>query len=129
MFFLNILHNSDNTHELKKLIAILNSRLMSFFYKNNAVKSARKIFPKVVIKNLREFPYPVVSKKIIDKNIIQLVDHQIDLQTKLNSAMLDHEKKMLKRQIEHTDRQIDSLVYELYGLTDEEIRIIKEEAS
>lgn len=30
-----------------------------------------------------------------------------------------------KTQIEATDRQIDALVYELYGLTEEEIRIIE----
>ena len=29
-------------------------------------------------------------------------------------------------EIETTDRQIDQLVYELYGLTDEEIRIVEE---
>jgi len=31
-----------------------------------------------------------------------------------------------KRQIDATDKQIDQLVYELYGLTDEEIRIVEE---
>lgn len=31
-----------------------------------------------------------------------------------------------RRQIEATDRQIDRLVYELYGLTDEEIGIVEE---
>jgi len=30
----------------------------------------------------------------------------------------------LSRQIETTDRHIDALVYELYGLTEEEIRIV-----
>jgi hypothetical protein len=29
-------------------------------------------------------------------------------------------------QIEATDRQIDALVYELYGLTEEEIRIVED---
>jgi len=32
----------------------------------------------------------------------------------------------LRRQIDATDRQIDQLVYELYGLTDDEIRIVEE---
>lgn len=32
----------------------------------------------------------------------------------------------IQRQIDATDRQIDLLVYELYGLTDEEIRIVEE---
>jgi hypothetical protein len=32
---------------------------------------------------------------------------------------------MLKRQIDATDRQIDALVYELYALTEEEIKIVE----
>ena len=35
-----------------------------------------------------------------------------------------HVKTVLQRQIEATDRQIDALVYELYGLTDDEIAIL-----
>ena len=35
-------------------------------------------------------------------------------------------KEMLQRQIDATDRQIDRLVYELYDLTEEEIRIVEE---
>lgn len=31
----------------------------------------------------------------------------------------------LKRQIDATDSQIDALVYELYGLTEEEINIVE----
>ena len=34
-------------------------------------------------------------------------------------------KTMLEREIASTDRQIDALVYELYGLTDDEIRIVE----
>jgi len=37
----------------------------------------------------------------------------------------DHEKTALQRQIDATDRQIDQLVYELYGLTVEEIEIVE----
>ena len=36
------------------------------------------------------------------------------------------EAKKQPRQIEATDREIDALVYELYGLTDEEIRLVEE---
>ena len=35
------------------------------------------------------------------------------------------ERTMLSRQIEATDASIDKLVYELYGLTEEEIRIVE----
>jgi hypothetical protein len=33
---------------------------------------------------------------------------------------------MVKREIESTDKAIDRLVYEFYGLTEEEIRIVEE---
>ena len=40
-----------------------------------------------------------------------------------------HDKTPLERQIAATDRQIDRLVYELYGLSEEEIRIVEEAPS
>ena len=39
-----------------------------------------------------------------------------------------HEKTVFQREIETMDRQIDLLVYELYGLTEEEIKIVEETA-
>ena len=39
---------------------------------------------------------------------------------------MSHKKTAIQRQIDATDKQIDQLVYELYGLTDEEIRIVEE---
>lgn len=36
-----------------------------------------------------------------------------------------HLKQQIQHRIDHTDRQIDALVYELYELTDEEIRIVE----
>ena len=38
---------------------------------------------------------------------------------------LTTETNLVERQIEATDKQIDALVYELYGLTEEEIRIVE----
>ena len=40
-------------------------------------------------------------------------------------AKLAHEKTALERQIDAIDKHIDNLVYELYGLTDEEIKIVE----
>ncbi len=41
------------------------------------------------------------------------------------TATADHEKTSLHRQIDATDQQIDQLVYELYGLTEEEMKIVE----
>jgi hypothetical protein len=43
----------------------------------------------------------------------------------VRAARTEHEKTTLQRQIDATDKQIDQLVYELYGLTEEEIRIVE----
>jgi hypothetical protein len=40
-------------------------------------------------------------------------------------AITPQEQERVKREIESTDRQIDKLVYELYGLTEEEIKIVE----
>jgi hypothetical protein len=39
------------------------------------------------------------------------------------------DKKLYQRQIEATDAEVHALVYELYGLTEEEIAIVEEQAS
>ena len=51
-----------------------------------------------------------------------------DVDNKKGYAKTDHDKKLIQRQIKDTDRQIDYLVYELYGLTDKEIKIVEEAA-
>jgi hypothetical protein len=48
------------------------------------------------------------------------------VQKKLHSTKLETEKEMYKKQINIFDYQIGNLVYELYGLSDEEIKIVEE---
>ena len=56
---------------------------------------------------------------------LALVTQMLDLNKRLQDAKLDHEKTLLQRQVEATDAAIDALVYELYGLTEEEIGIVE----
>jgi hypothetical protein len=49
----------------------------------------------------------------------------LDLHKQLPKAKTPHEQESLKRTIAATDAQIDTLVCELYGLTDEEIKIVE----
>jgi predicted nucleic acid-binding Zn-ribbon protein len=47
------------------------------------------------------------------------------LHKQLTEAKTGHEQTLLQRQIDATDKQIDKLVYELYELTEEEIKIVE----
>jgi len=60
--------------------------------------------------------------------MVALVEQMLDLNKRLSVAQTQHEKTILQRQIEVTDRQIDQLVYELYELTGEEICLIEKNA-
>ena len=51
----------------------------------------------------------------------------LGLHKQLAETNLPQAKTALARQIEATDKQIDQLVYELYDLTDEEIKIVESE--
>jgi len=61
--------------------------------------------------------------------MVALVESMLDLHKKLAVVDIPDDKKLYSRQIAATDQQIDALVYELYGLTEEEIRIIEEATS
>ena len=50
----------------------------------------------------------------------------LTLNKRLAAEQLPQRREQIQREIDATDRQIDQLVYQLYGLTDEEIRIVEE---
>ncbi len=58
--------------------------------------------------------------------MVSLVEQMLALHKSFAAAKSPQEKERLARQIEVTDRAIDALVYELYGLSEEEIRIVEE---
>ncbi len=49
----------------------------------------------------------------------------LDLHKQLPAAKTAHDKTLTQRQMDATDRRIDALVYELYGLTEEEIQLVE----
>ena len=57
--------------------------------------------------------------------MVVLVERMLDLHKKLHAATIPADKKLYQRQIEATDAEIDALVYELYGLTEEETAIVE----
>jgi hypothetical protein len=57
--------------------------------------------------------------------MVSLVERMLDLHKRLAQAKSPDDKTRLQRQIDATDREIDRLVYDLYGLTEEEIMIVE----
>jgi hypothetical protein len=57
--------------------------------------------------------------------MFSLVERMLKLHKDLSKARTAPDKTAIERQIAATDKQIDALVYELYGLTEAEIRIVE----
>ncbi|MFV8224779.1 Eco57I restriction-modification methylase domain-containing protein [Christiangramia aquimixticola] len=180
---------------LKYVLGILNSTLISYWFLKNTAKSVRKMFPKIILKDLRKFPIKSINLDL-QEPFIAKVDRMLELNKKmlvesenfikyikqassldsisrnletwhelefgefikeLNKAikkqnrervkeslepvkeltkkdefewmeLFEENKKKaveLQQQIDETDKKIDQMVYELYGLTEEEIQIVE----
>jgi hypothetical protein len=57
--------------------------------------------------------------------MVALVEAMLDLHRKRAAAAIPAEQALCQRQIEAPDRQIVALVYELYGLSNKEVRIVE----
>jgi len=114
---------------LKYLTGLLNSRALDWFLKRVSTSfhggylAANKQF--LVQLPIRTIDFDDPADVARHERMVALVERMLELHKQLAVAKVPSEKELLGRQIEATDRQIDRLVYELYGLTDEEIAVVE----
>ena len=101
-----IIHESIEV--LKFILAILNSRLIAWYFKKYYGEE-NDLFPKVKINEIKSLP---INFKI-NENVLGYVNKAID-------------SKKANIDISNIENKIDQLVYQLYGLTEEEIAIVEQ---
>jgi hypothetical protein len=175
-----IIEKDNSNVSLKYILCILNSSLLSYYFMKNTAKSVRKLFPKIILNDLRKFPI----KNIISSEQIPFIgkaDTMLSLNKDLQDTSLKFQKSIerkfnlssvpknledwyllsysdfikelakkkvklslsdeaeweeyfnteskkaleLKSKIDATDKEIDQMVYKLYDLTEEEIKIVE----
>ncbi|HTU91365.1 MAG TPA: N-6 DNA methylase [Gemmataceae bacterium] len=109
----------DCPYDICYLLGLLNSNSVNAFFRfsfpgNNHIPSNQ----------LAKIPVPKSEKQNHDR-LVLLVGQMLSLHKQLAAAKTPQEHTVLQRQIDAMDRQIDQLVYELYGLTDAEIEIVE----
>ena len=103
---------------LKFILSQLNSKIITYFaIKENIIQRRSGSVPQIRLKQLKELPIIVPSKKISEK-LIRLVD-----------KILLYKIKNSEHDTSDLENKIDKIIYELYGLTDKEIEIVENATS
>lgn len=114
------------------LLAVLNSRLANFYFSEvcAGLEGGGVVYLRFFGQYIERFPvrkidFTDAAEKKVHEQFLVLARKMLDLHKLLQQASFDSEKEPIQRQIAATDKKIDMLVYELYGLTEEEIKIVE----
>lgn len=126
----NLLPRQKAEEDIRYLLGILNSKLINFYHTNRYLDKSKMLFQKILIQNAKLFPIRTIdfsnpSEKVMHDKLVAMVEKMLELQKKSHFVRLESDKKMYQTQIDVLDNQIDSLVYELYGLREKEIKIVE----
>ena len=121
--------------DLKYICGLLNSRLLSKFARRQGIIRHQKgKQPQIRVADLERLPLPRVEatnpvQRATTDKLVAFVDRMLALHKQLSAAKIPDEKTKIQRQITATDKKIDNLVYTLYNLTQEEIKIVEESSN
>ena len=118
-----VVFGTSSAYSLKYLLALLNSRLLTFRYKSIGKQTGNGVF-EYFANGIGKLPIPEVDKRTQDK-LILLVDKMLELKQKEAAEPNQQLKTMISRQIEGIDKAIDTAVYALYDLTEDEIKVVE----
>ncbi|MBE9595102.1 MAG: hypothetical protein IMF19_16675 [Proteobacteria bacterium] len=88
-------------------------------------------FPRIPVGNFKKLPIRTINfddptEKAQHDKLVALVENMLELQKKHHEARMERDKELYKRQIRIVDAQIDRRVYDLYGLTEENVKVVEE---
>jgi len=125
----NVYFTRPVNYALPFVLGILASKLISWYWRQSFYDQKRT-FPKVKKDALLSLPIRTIdfsnpADVANHDKMVALVEKMLELHKRLQDAGSAADREVVSRQIAATDAEIDRLVYDLYGLTDEEIRIVE----
>ncbi|MBX2932447.1 MAG: N-6 DNA methylase [Chitinophagaceae bacterium] len=115
----------DEKYSPELILGIINSSLFKFYFKQ-FIAPKTNIFPKIRIAQLKELPIPYQINIEHKKEIVQLVDQLLVLNKELQTATLPIQQEQIQSIITYAEDKLDTLIYQLYNLTKEEIKLVEE---
>ena len=121
----------NSAFDIKFLLGVINSNASQFYMQQLCFDNSSGAFIKARIFHYEQLPIPNIdfSNEVQSdsyKKVNDLVDQMLTTKKQLHEAKTESDKTYLERKCITLDKQIDELVYQLYGLTEEEIKIVEE---
>ena len=121
----------DSHLDINFILGLFNSKLMNFYYQA-VFASTKTVFSEIGARQVAQLPVRSIDLSAVsDKKCYDSMVTLVKTITKLNKGFseLDEyeidKKQALEKEIKSTDEKIDNLVYDLYGLTEAEIKIVE----
>ena len=119
----------DVNEQLEYILGLLNSSLLGKLHRLIAPPKGGGFF-EVKTRVMSRLPIRTIdfsnpTEKAQHDKLVALVENMLELQRKHHEARMERDKELYERQIKMVDVQIDWLVYDLYGLTEEEVKVVE----
>jgi len=122
--------NAESGLSPNYILGLLNSRLLfwrlsmiSNIFRGGWITCTKQYVETLPIYKIN---FTIESEKLHYDNMISLVDQMLQTKKDFRSAKSESDKKLYEQKISILDKKIDELVYKLYGLTDDEIKIVED---
>jgi hypothetical protein len=128
-----VLKSNDKSLSLKFILGILCSKLMTFYARTKYLTtSMRGGYIELRVFEVEILPIPIIdisknSDKAKHDDLVSLVDKMLEQKEKEADEPNQQLKTMISRQIDSVGKAIDTAVYQLYNLTDDEIKVVEGE--
>jgi len=125
---LNIVYGKGE-YDLKYILGILNSTLFKK-YVDYKITSGATLTIRLSNETMRNLPIHKIDftddhDKYIYNDIVNKVEQMIDSKKQIAYLKTDADRSYYQQKCQGLDKKIDQLVYELYGLTEEEIKVVE----
>ncbi|MBS1552978.1 MAG: N-6 DNA methylase [Bacteroidetes bacterium] len=108
----------------KYILAIINSKMIKYYWKI-MFADFKNSFPQVSIFSLNSIPIKENPDIIIFQEIVKHVDQLLKLNSEKQTVKLQSKIEQIQSRIDYCEDKIDRAVYELYGLTEDEIKVVE----
>ncbi len=115
---------TSDTINLKFIYSLFSSKVLNFVFKlmGSPLGTGGYDINKYFVEEL-----PIVFNDELEEQIVELTDKSIELHTLLNGESIPpNQRLVLEKQLNVVDKEIEQLIYQLYDLNDDEIKIIEE---